>query len=103
MLGILGGCLMPRGKRKFTTQAKFKAALDLIQGKRSASEIARTYQVHPNSLALWKDTVLKRGHELFERSSPAEQHEKQIAELEQLLGRKEVELALLKNFLGRTV
>ena len=93
---------MPRGKRKFTSQTKFKAALDLLQGKRSATEIARTYQVHPNSLLLWKDTVLRRGHELFEAISPAEQHAKQIAELEQLLGRKEVELALLKNFLGRT-
>lgn len=46
--------------------------------------------------------MLKRGHELFESAAPAEQHVKQIAELEQLLGRKEVELALLKNFLGRT-
>lgn len=94
---------MPRGRRKFTAQMKFKAALDLIQGKKTASEIARQYQAHPNSVALWKDTVLKRGHELFASSAPAEQHAKQISELEQLLGRKEVELALLKNFLGRTV
>ena len=93
---------MPRGRRKYTSQTKFKAVMDLVQGKRSATEIARSYQVHPNSLLLWKDTVLRRGHELFESRSPGEQHAKQIAELEQLLGRKEVELALLKNFLGRT-
>ena len=93
---------MPRGRRRVTSQTKFKATLELIQGKRSASEIARAYQVHPNSLALWKETVLRRGHELFESSSPTEQHIKQVAELEQLLGRKELELALLKNFLGRT-
>ena len=43
--------------------------------------VQRAYGVHPNSLALWKDTVLKRGHELFERTSPAEQSGKQIAEL----------------------
>ena len=94
---------MPRGRRKFTAQMKFKAALDLIQGKKTASEIARSYGAHPNSLALWRETVLKRGHELFESSAPAEARVKQIAELEQILGRKEVELALLKNFLGRTV
>jgi transposase-like protein len=93
---------MPRVRRKFTSQTKFKAALDLLQGKRPATEIARTYRVHPNSLLLWKDTVLRRGHELFETSSPADEHAKQVAELEQLLGRKELELALLKNFLGRT-
>ena len=59
---------MPRGKRKFTAQTKFKAALDLIQGKRSASEIARAYQVHPNSLALWKDTLLGLAGRGIERS-----------------------------------
>jgi transposase len=30
------------------------------------------------------------------------EYEKRIADLEQLLGKKEVEIALLKNFLGRT-
>jgi transposase-like protein len=93
---------MARVRRKFTSQTKFKAALDLLQGKRSATEIARAFQVHPNSLMLWRDTVLRRGHELFEARQPGEQNAKQVAELEQLLGRKEVELALLKNFMGRT-
>jgi hypothetical protein len=30
-------------------------------------------------------------------------YERRIAELEQLLGKKEVEIALLKNFLGQNV
>ena len=30
------------------------------------------------------------------------QYERRIAELERLLGKKEVEIALLKNFLGQT-
>jgi len=32
----------------------------------------------------------------------AKDGERRVAELEQLLGKKEVEIALLKNFLGRT-
>jgi len=30
------------------------------------------------------------------------QYERRIAELERVIGQKEVEIALLKNFLGRT-
>jgi len=92
---------MPRGRRK-SPQTKFKAVLELLRGERSAVQVARTYHVHPNSLTLWRDTLLSRGHELFETTAPSTQYEKQIADLEQLVGKKEVELALLKNFLGRT-
>ena len=39
---------------------------------------------------------------MFERTETVRDEAKRIAELEQLLGKKEVEIALLKNFLGRT-
>ena len=39
---------------------------------------------------------------MFERAEAAKGDGRQVAELEQLLGKKEVEIALLKNFLGRT-
>jgi hypothetical protein len=39
---------------------------------------------------------------VFERAQEASASERRVAELEQLLGKKEVEIALLKNFLGRT-
>jgi hypothetical protein len=37
----------------------------------------------------------------MDQGGNAAEYERRIAELEQLLGKKEVEIALLKNFLGR--
>lgn len=53
-------------------------------------------------MGLWKKTFLECGPELFARDGVVQQYEQRIAELEQLLGKKEVEIALLKNFLGRS-
>jgi len=51
----------------------------------------------------WKETLLARGAEVFDSASQKSDCEKRIADLEQLLGKKEVEIALLKNFLARSV
>lgn len=92
---------MGSGTRSHSAKVKFRAVLELVKGEKSVVEVARAYQVHPNSLKLWKDRFLERGAEIFERDSPDQGYEKRIAELERLLGRKEVEIALLKNFLDR--
>ena len=41
---------------------------------------------------------MEKGPELFGKDKTVAQYEKRIKELEQLLGRKEVEIALLRNF-----
>lgn len=92
---------MPGTKRRFSSKLKFKVVLELLAGERSPAQIARTYGVHPNSVILWKKTFLERGAGVFE----GDEHptsDRRVAELEQLLGKKEVEIALLKNFLGRS-
>ena len=42
----------------------------------------------------WKREFLEKGPELFGKDKTIAQYEKRIKELEQLLGRKEVEIAL---------
>jgi transposase len=49
----------------------------------------------------WKRTFLEKGPEIFAQDNLVAEYERRIAELERLIGRKEVEIALLKNFLGR--
>jgi len=39
---------------------------------------------------------------VFAEDSSVQEYENKIADLEQLLGKKEVEIAVLKNFLGRS-
>jgi hypothetical protein len=45
--------------------------------------------------------LFERGPELFSDGPRTKELERRVAELEQLLGKKEVEIALLKNFLSR--
>lgn len=89
-------------KRRHSGQTKLKAVLELLKGERTVAQIARAYRVHPNSITGWKQTLLERGAEVFDSTSAAPETEKRIAELERLLGKKEVEIALLKNFLGQS-
>jgi transposase-like protein len=89
-------------RRRFSPKLKFQVVLESLTGDRSPGQIAKTYGVHPNSVGLWKKVFLERGPELFDRDGTASQYERRIAELERLVGQKEVEIALLKNFLGRS-
>jgi len=60
--------------------------------------VAKAYGVHPNSASAWKRTFLEKGPEIFAQDGTVAEYERRIADLEQLLGKKEVEIALLKNF-----
>jgi len=89
--------------KRYSPKLKFQVVLELLKGDNTPAQISRTYNVHPNSAGLWKRALLEKGPEIFSKDSVVAEYERQIAELEQLLGKKEVEIALLKNFLGRGV
>ena len=63
--------------------------------------MAKVYGVHPNTVSAWKSTFLEKGPEIFAQDNLVAEYERRIADLERLIGRKEVEIAVLKNFLGR--
>ena len=58
---------------------------------------AERYGSHPNSIGVWKKQLLERGSEVFAQDDPVKLNERRLAELEQLLGKKEVEIALLSS------
>jgi transposase-like protein len=93
---------MVRGKRRYSSKLKFQVVLEALSGEKTPGQIAKAYGIHPNSVGLWKKEFMERGPEIFGREAAAQDNEKRIAELEQLLGKKELEIALLRNFLGRT-
>lgn len=88
--------------RRYSPKLKFQIVMELLQGEKTVGQVARAYGVHPNSASAWKRTFLEKGAEIFAQDGTVAEYERHIAELEQLLGKKEVEIALLKNFLGRT-
>ena len=88
--------------KRYPPKLKFQIVLELLQGEQSVGQLAKSYNVHPNSIVKWKKELLEKGPEIFARDSSVSEYEQRIAQLEQLLGKKEVEIALLKNFLGRS-
>jgi transposase-like protein len=87
------------GKR-YSAKLKFQVVREMLSGDKSAGQVAKLYGVHPNTARNWKNTFLEKGPDLFAEDSVVAQYERRIAELEQLVGKKEVEIALLKGFLG---
>lgn len=88
--------------KTYTAKVKFQVVLEVLQGEKSIGQIAKAYGVHPNSIHKWKKDFLEKGPEVFDQEGVVAEYEDRIADLEQLLGKKEVGIALLKNFLGRT-
>jgi transposase-like protein len=93
---------MAKAMRRYSARLKFQVVLEALKGERTPGQIGKAYGVHPNSVGLWKQWFVERGPTIFARGEAAGDGERRVAELERLLGKKEVEIALLKNFLGRS-
>lgn len=91
---------MAKRRKDYTAKFKFQLVVETLQHQGSDSEVARAYGVHPVTLSKWKARFFDQGSEIFSGSDQVKHYERRIAELERLLGQKEVEIALLKNFLG---
>ena len=88
--------------KRYSAKFKFQVVMDVLTGDKSQAQVARAYEVHPNTVGTWKETFLEKGPEVFAKDSVVAEYERRIGDLEQLIGKKEVEIALLKNFLGRS-
>ena len=91
---------LTRRPKSYDPKRKFELVLESLRGERSDTEIARAHGVHPVTFSNWKRQFLERGAAIFGGNQENKQYERRIAELERVLGQKEVELALLKGFLG---
>jgi len=87
-------------KRKYTAKFKFQVVMEVLRGQKEVGQVARAYGVHPITLGLWKKEFLDHGPEVFGGSDTVRGYDEKIRDLERLLGQKEVEIALLKNFLA---
>jgi transposase-like protein len=88
-------------RKRYSSEMKFRVVVQALTGEKSPEQIAKQYGIHPNSVGLWRRVLFEHGPELFSDDPRAKELERRVAELEQLLGKKEVEIALLKNFLSQ--
>lgn len=86
-------------RKKYTPQFKFNLAKEAIKSG-NLSEISRKYGVGVNIISNWAKHLEEQGFHIFE-TTPDQQNNQlksKIAKLEQMVGKKEIELNLLKNF-----
>ena len=85
-------------KRKYSAKFKFQVVMEVLRGQKETGQVARAYGVHPITLGLWKKEFVEHGPEVFGGSETVRGYDQKIRDLERLLGQKEVEIALIKNF-----
>lgn len=56
--------------------------------------------MHHTTICEWKRQFVNRGAEVFSGDEEVKRYEKCVAELERMIGQREIKLTLLKNFLG---
>lgn len=93
---------MARATRRYSAKLKVQVVAEALRGDKTPAQIAKVYGVHPNSVGIWKRRFLERGPAVFEAWEAESATDRRMAELEQLLGKKEGEITLLQNFLGRS-
>ncbi len=83
-------------RRDFTKEFKLKVLAELDSGMRMA-QLARKYQVHPNTILNWRKQSRKYKDRAFAGRGKAYTDESRIAELERMVGRLTMENDLLKK------
>lgn len=85
-------------RKVYSSRVKFQVMLEVIKGK-AVGEVARLYGFHPTMFPKWKKVFEEKGHLIFEEAK-TDEYQKKIDELTRLLGKKEIEIELLKKYLG---
>ena len=57
---------MKRNRRTFTPEFKAKVAIEAIKEVKTISELAQSYQIHPNLISLWKKDFLANASKVFD-------------------------------------
>jgi len=85
--------------KKRTAQFKFSCVMETFK-EGSVSTVARKYELNANQLSTWRKQLIDNGYEVFETTKDKEREDlkKKVSKLEQIIGKKEVELNLIKNF-----
>jgi putative transposase len=88
---------MRKKRRRHEPGYKAKIALEAVRERKTVSELAGQFGVHPSQIQEWKRVLLGRASEVFAGPSPAHREEAEQAELFEQIGRLKMELEWLKK------
>lgn len=87
------------GRRKFTSEFKFKVVLEALSERYSIQELGRKYDIHPTQITNWKSQFIKNGQSVFDRpvkEVKTESQEKEDRYLK-MIGQQKMEIDFLKK------
>jgi transposase len=90
---------MGKKPKNYSSSFKFKVVMEsMVKG--NVAEVARQYHIHPNQLSTWRTQFQQRGPGIFESGNTdlEKKYQKKITELENLIGKKEIEANILKRY-----
>lgn len=88
------------GRKKHAARVKFQVVVETLTGKNNIPEISRTYGINQGLIHKWRHEFLEKGYLIFEKDTPGQELTQRVDELQRIIGKKEVEIELLKKFLG---
>jgi transposase len=90
---------MSKNRKKYTSKEKAKIALAAIKGEQTLAQISSEYSVHSTQINAWKKQVLDYIPEVFTNKEKQVQtnHEAELAQLYEQIGRLKVENEFLKK------
>ena len=93
---------MTTKRKTYSAQFKFRVALEAAKNRKTNSQIASEFEVHPTQIGQWKKELMHKGASVFENRP--KKAEKQAAEKEtelyEQIGRLKMELEWLKKKVG---
>ena len=96
-------------RKSYSPELKAKVVREILKEEKTLSQIAATYEIHPNLVAQWRDQALSGLVGIFSRARESDWQAKQAAfeeekqELYAEIGRLSTQLAWLKKKAGKFI